>query len=125
MRLVSPFVILPYLLINSGVEQARLGAQVRLEGRHEVVLLKLQDRIVRLRILKVSEDTGLGGANFNTRRLEASRNTVVAQRAFLRRLGHGAEEPAAVRAGLDAKAAADAVLRIDQDRPVRRVERRP
>src|ERR1035441_4822595 len=124
--LVIAFVILPDLLVDAGVEQARFGAQVRLEGHHEVVLVKLLDRILRLRVLEITEDPGLRRANLHTGRLEALalRDTVVAKCALLRRLRHRAEEPAAVWARLDAKAAADTVIRIDQHRPVRGVERR-
>src|ERR1035438_8081673 len=125
-RLVISLVILPDLLVDAGVEQARFGAQVRLEGCHEVVLVELPNRIVRHRMLQIAEDPGLGWANLNTSRLEtlALRDPMVAKRALLRRLRHRAEEPAAVRARLDAKAAADTVIRIDQHRPVRCVEGR-
>src|ERR1019366_10570375 len=124
--LVITFVILPDLLVDAGVEQARLGAQVRLEGHHKVVLVKLLDRILRLRVLEIPEDSGLRRANLHTCRLEALalRDAMIAQRALLCRLRHRAEEPAAVRAGLNAKAAANAIIGIDQHRPVRRVEGR-
>src|ERR1035438_6211836 len=69
--LVIAFVILPDLLVDAGVEQARLGAQVRLEGHHKVVLVKLLDRILRLRVLEIPEDPGLRRANLHTGRLEA------------------------------------------------------
>src|ERR1035437_2541050 len=123
--LVISLVILPDLLIDPGVEHAWLSAQVRFEGFHEIVLVELLDRIIRLRVLQVSEYARLGRTHLNASRLEASRDAMVAERAFLRGLRDRAQEPAAVRAGLDAKAAANAVRRIDQHRPIRRIESRP
>src|ERR1035441_5634971 len=125
-RLVIAFVILPDLLVDAGVEQTRFGAQMRLKGHHEVVLVKLPDRILRLRVLEIPEDPGLRRANLHAGRLEALalRDAMVAKRALLRCLRHRAEEPAAVRAGLNAKAAANTIRGIDQHRPVRRGEGR-
>ena len=50
---------------------------------------------------------------------------VIAKRAFLRGLGDRVQKAAPIRAGLDAKTAANAVFRINQHRSIGRIERRP
>src|SRR5215472_6412007 len=96
------------LLVDAGVEQARFRAQVRLEGLHAIVLVKLLDGIVWNRILQIAKHARLRRANFDTRGFQPTGNPMVAQRALLGRFGNRTEKTAAVRAGLDAKAAPDA-----------------
>src|ERR1019366_9418929 len=115
--------MLPDLLVDVGVEHPRLGAQVRFEGEHLVLADEFLDRVVLDRVLQVAEATRMARAHLDAGRLEAARDAVVAERAFLRRLGLRVHETAAVGTGLDAEPAADAVGRIHQHGPVRRVER--
>src|SRR5271157_2704708 len=49
---------------------------------------------------------------------------MIAKRAFFGRTRDRIQKPAAVRTGLNAETAPDAILRIDEHRPVRRVESR-
>ncbi len=73
---------------------------------------KLMDRI--LRVLQIGKLPRASGTGFATRRGEALGDAVIAERALVRRLRLGIEEAAAVGAGLDAVAAAEAVLLVDQ-----------
>src|SRR5581483_10261454 len=94
-----------------------------LEHLNAVVLVKLFDRVVRNRVFQVAKNAGLTWANLDTSRLEPAGNAMVAKRAFLGGFGDRIQKPAAVRAGLNAKAATDAIIRIDQHRAIRRVKR--
>src|SRR5271157_5273390 len=117
--------MLPDLLVDVRVEDPRLGAQVRLEREHLVLADEFLDRVVLDRVLQIAEDARLGGANLDAGRLQPARDAVVAKRALLSSLRHRVQEPAAVGAGLDAEAAADAVIWIHQHRAVGAVERGP
>ena len=101
-----------------------VAAEMGFQGEHLVLLDERLDRIVCHGVFQVAKDARFCRADLHAGRFQSPRDAVIAQRAFLRRFGFRIQEAAAVRAGLDAKAAADAIIRIHQDRAVRRVERR-
>src|SRR5512146_764247 len=75
--------------------------------------------------VQVPEAARLGGAHLDARREQVLRYPVVAEGALVRRTGVWIEVPRAVGAGLDAVAAPDARLGVDQDDAVLGLERRP
>ena len=77
-----------------------------------------------LGFLQVGQHARLRGTGFAAGRGEALRDAVIAQRAFVGRVRFRIEEAAAVRAGLDAVAAAEAVFLIHQHDAVGSHERR-
>ena|SRR5436190_10755548 len=91
---------------------------MRLERLQAVFLVKLLYWIIGNRVLEIPEHTRLGRTDLDASRFESSSDAVVTERALLCRFGDGIEKAAAVRAGLNAKTTADAVLGINQHRSV-------
>ena len=75
---------------------------------------EILDWIVWYGVFQVTENTGFSGTNFDAGGFESASNAVIAKAAFFGRFGFWIEEAAAVGASLDAEAAADAIIGIDQ-----------
>src|SRR5208282_1650070 len=123
-KLVTAPVMLPYLLVQTGVENAGFGAQMRLEHLHPVFFVKFLERIIRGQIFQIAKDARLRRTNLDAGRLQSARDAMITQGALFSGLGDRAQEPGAIRTGLDAKGAADAVFRVNQHRAIRRAKRR-
>src|SRR4030095_3919209 len=104
------------LLVHTGVKQAWFSAQMRLQGLHFVLLDEGLDGVVLHRVFQITENPSLAGTDFHARRLQTARDAVITEAAFLRGMSLRVHEPATVRARLDAEAAADAAMGIDQHR---------
>src|ERR1035437_1788308 len=89
------------------------GCHVRLQDLFLVVAQVFVDRI--LGVLEVHQLPGAGGAGLATSRGQPLGDSVVTERALVGRIRLRMEITAAVRAGLDAIAAAQAVVFIHQD----------
>src|SRR5579864_4482063 len=91
---------LPYLsnrTVHAVVENLRSGRHVRLENLHCVRSQELVNRIFG--ILQVGELASSGRADFGARCGQPFSNAVIAERAFLRRVGLGIDEAASVGTG--------------------------
>ena len=88
---------------------------------HPLVLLE-DLRHLALRILEIAEQPGLVGANGDAGRKLAGLHPVVAPSALVGGVRDGIDEPRAVRTCLDAIGATEAVLGIDQDEALLRLE---
>src|SRR5678816_3310576 len=97
---------------------------MRLELLHAVFCVKLVNWIIRSGIFQITKDTGLCWANLHACRFQTSRDAVIAERAFFCGMRYRVHEAAAVRAGLNTKTTSDAILRIDKNRAVWRIESR-
>src|ERR1039457_3436762 len=122
--LVTSPVILPYLLVQAGVEDAGFGAQMRLEHLHPVFFVKFLERIIGMQIFQIAKYARLRRTNLDTGRLQSARDAMITKRPILGRAGDRIQESGAIRTGLDAKGAADAVLRRNEHRAIRRAKRR-
>src|ERR1017187_7551493 len=122
--LVIASVILPYLLVQTGVENAGLGAQMRLEHLNAVFFIKFLERIIGLQIFQIPQKTRLRRTNLDAGRLQSARDAMITKRAFFSGLRDRIQKPGAIRTGLNTKGAADAVFWVNQHRAVRRLERR-
>ena len=93
---------------------------MRFQNLHIVSLQKLMDRIFG--ILQVDQLSGTGWAHFTARGRQPFCDPVVAQRAFIGGVLSGMKEAATVRTRLDTVTASQAIVVIDQDHTIRRVE---
>jgi hypothetical protein len=98
---------------------------VGLEVLYQVISVELLQWIVRQRIFYVSEDTCLSGTHFHASRLKTPGDAMIAKTALLSGVRDGIHEPAAIGASLYAEATANAIVRIHQHGPIRRIEGRP
>src|ERR1035438_3239187 len=122
--LVTSF-MLSYLLVQARVKHTGFGAQMRLEHLHPVFFVKFLERIIGMQIFQIAKNARLRRTNLDTGRLQSARDAMITKRAFFSGLRDRVQEPGAIRAGLDAKGAADAVFRVNQHRAVWRAKRRP
>src|SRR5208283_3250154 len=120
---ISP-VILPYLLVQAGIEDTGFGAQMRLEHLHPVVFIKFLERIICQQIFQIAKYARLRRTNLDAGWLQSARDAMITQGALFSGLGDRIQEPGAIRTGLEAKGATDAVFRVNQHRAVRRTKRR-
>src|SRR5208282_541619 len=81
--LVTSPVILPYLLIQAGVENAGFGAQMRLEHLHPIFFVKFLERIIRRQIFQIAKNARFRWTNLHTRRLQSAGDAMITKRAFL------------------------------------------
>jgi hypothetical protein len=63
----------------------------------------------------IAKDSRLGGTHFDTRREQAFRYPVIAEVAFVGSLFFGVQIPGSIGAGLDAVAASDAPIFINEN----------
>src|ERR1039457_3457010 len=122
--LVTSPVILSYLLVQPGVEDAGFGAQMRLEHLHPVFFIKFLERIVGMQIFQIAKYARLRRTNLDTGRLQSARDAMITKRAFFSGLCDRVQEPGAIGTGLNTKGAADAVISIHQHRAIGGFERR-
>src|SRR5512143_2078257 len=106
--------MLSNLLVDTRIENPRLRAEMRFECLNAVVLVEFLQGVVGQWVHEIPEDAGLGRTNLNASRFQAFGDSVIAQSAFLGRLGNWAQEPTPVWASLDAESAPNAVFGIDQ-----------
>src|ERR1017187_6322427 len=104
--LVIASVILPYLLVQTGVENAGFGAQMRLEHLNAVFFVKFLERIIGLQIFQIAKNARLRRTNLDAGRLQSARDAMITKRAFFSGLRDRVQEPGAIRTGLDTKGAA-------------------
>jgi hypothetical protein len=104
-------------LMRSLVEQARPGALLRPADRDGVAVDDLRD--LRLRVVQVTDQDGLGRADGDARGLQPDVEAVRAQVAFLGRVVFGVDEDRVVGACGDAGLAADADRLVEVDDAVR------
>src|SRR5512140_3351167 len=116
-RMCSISASLPDRPVEPVVVQLRTGRHLGLQDLDLVRLEEFVDRVRR--VLQVPELPTPGRAGLAARGRQALRDPVVAERALVDRLGPRVDVPAPVRTGLDAVAAADAVLLVGEDDPVR------
>ena len=101
-----------------GIEDARFGPKMRFEPLHTVVAKNAWIGSFSTGFFRSPKMRASLGQTLHTGRFKPAGDPVIAEGALLGGMGDRVEEPAAVRAGLDAKAAADAILGIDQHRAV-------
>src|SRR5208283_2871622 len=107
---------LPDRTVEAAVEQLRASREMRLQDLHRVRLQKGVNRIVG--ILQVGQLPRACGTCLATCGGQALRDPVITERAFVGSMFFGMEETASVRAGLDAIAAAQAIIVIDEHYPI-------
>src|SRR5208282_2627916 len=107
---------LPDRTVEVVVEQLRASRKMRLQDLHRVRLQKGVNRIVG--ILQVGQLPRARGACLATGGGQTLRDPVITERAFIGGMFLGMEETASVRAGLNAVAAAQAVIVIDEHHTV-------
>src|SRR5208283_2672083 len=106
--------------IQAVVKHLRSCGEMRFENLHIVGLQKRMDWIFG--ILQVNQLSGAGWAHFTTCGRQTSCDPVVAQRALIGGVLSGMKEAATVGTSLDAVAASQAIVVIDQHYTIRRVE---
>src|SRR5271169_3877710 len=111
---------LPHRPVEAVVEDFRPRGELRLQDLDLVGPQELVDRVFR--ILEVDELPRARRAAFAAGRREALRDAVVAQVALVDRLRSRDDEPAPVRAGLHAVAAAKAIGLVHEDGAVGALE---
>ena len=111
-----------HLSVEIRVVDLRLGVQVRLE--HVDLVHALQPRQRAGDAVHVTEHAGLRRTDLDARRQQSFRDAVVAEGALVGGLLLGVQVARAVRAGLDAVAAADAAGIVDQHHTVLGLEGR-
>src|ERR1035437_7861563 len=112
---------LPDRPVEAVVKDFRPGGEMRLQNLDLVVPQEIVDRVFR--VLEVDELPRARGAALAAGRREALRDAVVAQVALVDRFRAGVDEPASVRTGLHAVAAAEAVGLVHEDGAVGALER--
>lgn len=115
--------MLPHLAIQRCIVYFWLRIEVWLEHLDYVESHETRQRAISL--LNLTEDSRLGRTNFDTRRLKAPHDPVIAESALLGSLGFRVEEPGSVRTGLNAISATDAVIAVDKDYTILRFESGP
>src|SRR5208283_1077005 len=96
---ISP-VILPYLLVQAGIEDTGFGAQMRLEHLHPVVFIKFLERIICQQIFQIAKYARLRRTNLDAGWLQSARDAMITQGALFSGLGDRIQEPGAIRTGL-------------------------
>src|SRR3989344_4202542 len=109
-----------HLLVQPDVKDVRRGTHLGFQDPCPVFADELADRA--LGIILIPEDARVRGTDLHARRLQPARDAVVTPGAFVRPPVHRVEQPHAVRAGLDAVLAADAVVVVDEHHAVRSTE---
>src|SRR5664280_1911436 len=121
-RVEKPFFhSLPHRPVEAVVIDLRPGRELRLQDLDLVIPQEIVDRVFR--VLEVDELPRARGAALAAGRREALRDAVVAQVALVDRFRARVDEPAPVRAGLHAVAAAEAVGFVHEDGAVGALER--
>src|SRR5581483_4470182 len=105
------------------VVRLRARRHLRLQHVHGVRPQELVHRIGG--VLQIGQPPRAGRARFDTRRQQPLRDPVVAERALVDRVRARIDEPRAVRARLDAVAAPEAPILVDEHHAVGADERRP
>src|SRR5947209_326938 len=112
---------LPHRSVEIFIEDLRPCRHLRLQHLHVVRAQKFVHRVGG--VLQIRKLARAGGTRLAARRGQAFGDAVITERALARRLFHGIEKAASVRAGLDTVAAADTVFFVDQNHAVGRFER--